>query len=186
MENMGIQQLGFFLDSEIYVIPEELHLLVDLGKDSTLSSENPLISMVSEPGLEETEEQEFSLEFEGGFEKGVLIGFEGNELYEVHKDLLFKILGAVGCSLKDIALTNSIHIESVSMDSILALGPSKIILFGLFHHDIMSKKINNYEIRQEDGVEYLFADDLGQISENVALKKSLWTALQILFNITKK
>jgi hypothetical protein len=50
----------------------------------------------------------------------------------------------------------------------------------------MTRKKNNYEITQEGEIEYLFADDLGQISENVALKKSLWSALQVLFNITKK
>jgi hypothetical protein len=183
MENMGIQHLGLFLDSEIYVIPEELPLLVQFGDKEDLSSE----TIHSEPTEEELIEEELiTPEFEGGFEKGVLIAFEGNELSEEHKDLLFKILGAVGCSLKDIALTGSIHIEEVSMASILAMNPDKIILFGLFHHDIMSRKKNNYEIIQEDDIEYLFADDLAQISENVVLKKSLWSALQVLFNITKK
>lgn len=180
---MGIQHLGFFLESEIYVIPEELPLLAQHGKKMVSSSETKLSELTDE---EIQEEELISLEYEGGFEKGVFIGFEGNDLSGEHKDLLFKILGAVGCSLKDIALINSTSIEAVPLASILALNPAKIILFGLFHHDIMSRKKNNYEIIQEDEIEYLFADDLGQIFENVALKKSLWTALQVLFNITKK
>jgi hypothetical protein len=183
MEKMGIQHLGFFLDSEIYVIPEELPLLVQFEKKEVKSSQIPETEPIGE---EIIEDELIALEYEGGFEKGVLIAFEGSELSVEHKDLLFKILGAVGCSLKDIALTSSIHIEEVSMASILALNPDKIILFGLFHHDIMSRKKTNYEILQEDAIEYLFADDLVQISENVTLKKSLWSALQVLFNITKK
>jgi hypothetical protein len=183
MEKMGIQHLSFFLESEIYVMPEELPLLVQQGNNEVSSIQIP----ETEPmGEEIIEEELIPLEYDGGFEKGVLIAFEGSELSEEHKDLLFKILGAVGYSLKDIALTSSIHIEEVSMASILALNPVKIILFGLFHHDIMSRKKTNYEILQEDAIEYLFADDLAQISENVALKKSLWSALQVLFNITKK
>jgi hypothetical protein len=183
MEKLGIQHLGLFMESEIYVIPEELPLLAQIDKNIISSSETKESELVEE---EIQEEELVSLDYEGGFEKGVFIGFEGNDLSEEHKGLLFKILGAVGCSLKDIALINSTNIEAVPIASILALNPAKIILFGLFHHDIMSRKKNNYEITQEDEIEYLFADDLGQIFENVALKKSLWTALQVLFNITKK
>jgi hypothetical protein len=183
MEKMGIQHLGFFLDSEIYVIPEELPFFVQIENTTATTSQTPEAETIGEEGLED---ETIALEYEGGFEKGVLIAFEGSELSGEQKDLLFKILGAVGCSLKDIALISSIHFEEVSMASILALNPDKIILFGLFHHDIMSRKKTNYEIFQEDAIEYLFADDLVQISENVALKKSLWSALQVLFNITKK
>ena len=180
---MGIQHLAFFFDSEIYVIPEEVPLLAKLGNKNLSSLENP----ISDPATEEIiNDETVTIEYEGGFEKGVLIGFEGNELSDEHKDLLFKILGAVGCSLKDIALINSTELEAIPLASIFALNPTKIILFGLLHHDIMTRKKNNYEIAQEGETEYLFADDLGQISENVALKKSLWSALQVLFNITKK
>ena len=49
MENMGIQHLGLFLDSEIYVIPEELPLLVQFGDKEDLSSE----TIHSEPTEEE-------------------------------------------------------------------------------------------------------------------------------------
>lgn len=183
MENIGIQHLALFFDSEIYMIPDEVPLLVKRGNINLSSLENP----ISDPGTEEiTHDETVAIEYEGGFEKGVFIGFEGNELTEEHKDLLFKILGAVGCSLKDIALINSTELEAIPLTAIFGLNPTKIILFGLFHHDIMTRKKNNYEITQEGEIEYLFADDLGQISENVALKKSLWSALQVLFNITKK
>jgi hypothetical protein len=183
MENIGIQHLAIFFDSEIYVISDEVPLLAKRGNEAVSSMEKP----ISYPGTEEIiNDETVTIEYEGGFEKGVLIGFEGNELSEEHKDLLFKILGAVGCSLKDIALINSTEIEAIPLSSIFELNPTKIILFGLFHHDIMTRKKNNYEITQEGEIEYLFADDLGQISENVALKKSLWSALQVLFNITKK
>jgi hypothetical protein len=50
---------------------------------------------------------------------------------------------------------------------------------------MMSVK-KTYEVHQEDEIEYLFADDLKQISESLDLRKALWKELQVLFNITKK
>lgn len=177
---MSIHHLNLFLDSDIYIIPEEKNQLI-LTADSTsdtqeTKSEDEIIS--SDEILE--------LEYEGGFEKGVLIAYEGNELIQEQQELLFKILGAVGCSLKDIALTSSLNIEEVPMSSILAMNPNKVIIFGNIHHDILSRRKKLYEVLQEDDIEYLFADDLAQISTQVNLKKSLWSELQVLFNITKK
>lgn len=177
---MSIHHLNFFLNEGLYIIPEEKNQLI-LTAETKLESEEPT-------GEEESigSDEVLELTYEGGFEKGVLVTYEGNELTHEHQELLFKILGAVGCSLKDIALTSSLVIEEVPMSSILAMNPNKIIVFGNIHHDILSRRKKLYEVLQEDDIEYLFADDLAQISTQVNLKKSLWSELQVLFNITKK
>lgn len=179
MEKMSIHDLGLILDDEIYLVTEERDQLLALEKSVTLET-------TSVSSQEEFEEEHVQLAFEGGFEKGILVIYEGSSLESNLSEYLFKILGAVSCSLKDIALANSEDTELTSMASITALNPNKIIVFGKVRHEIMMSVKKTYEVHQEDEIEYLFADDLRQISENLDLRKALWKELQVLFNITKK
>lgn len=179
MEKMSIHDLGLILDDEIYLVTEERDQLLALEKPVTLET-------TSVSSQEEFEEEHVQLAFEGGFEKGILVIYEGSSLESNLSEYLFKILGAVSCSLKDIALANSEDTELTSMASITALNPNKIIVFGKVRHEIMMSVKKTYEVHQEDEIEYLFADDLRQISENLDLRKALWKELQVLFNITKK
>lgn len=176
---MGIHYLGLILDTEIYVLPEEKNQLLNFVNPSSLE-QNPFSDG------EEFEEEPVPLEYEGGFEKGILVIYEGKSLDSNLSDYLFKILGAVACSLKDIALATSENTELTTMASITTLNPNKIIVFGKVRHEIMMSVKKTYEVHQEDEIEYLFADDLKQISENLELRKALWKELQVLFNITKK
>lgn len=179
MEKMTIHELGFILDKEIYILPEEKNQLLTVVtplvlEQNTISQEDEFL------------EEPVHLAYEGGFEKGILVIYEGNSLESGLSDYLFKILGAVSCSLKDIALANSEDTELTTMSSITALNPNKIIVFGKVRHEIMMSVKKTYEVHQEDEIEYLFADDLKQISESLDLRKALWKELQVLFNITKK
>ncbi|MCS4434600.1 hypothetical protein [Aquiflexum gelatinilyticum] len=179
MENLRIHDLGLILDNEIYLLPEETELLL-AKRQNELLEENPIAQQ------EEFEEEAVALEYEGGFEKGILVIYEGKSLESNLSDYLFKILGAVSCSPKDIALASSEKTEKTSMASISALNPNRIIVFGKVRHEIMMSVKKTYEVHQEDDIEYLFADDLKQISESLDLRKALWKELQVLFNITKK
>ncbi|WP_373493407.1 hypothetical protein [Aquiflexum sp.] len=182
MENLSIHHLAMFMDSEIFILPEEKKFIVD-KKSNPLPYPEPKqeLNLVEDP-----ENKSMSLDYEGGFGKGVLVVYQGQSLDPELHELLFKILNAVGCSLKDIALTSSESLESTSHQSVMAMNPNKMILFGNFRHDIMMHKKSNYEIINDEGVEYLFADDLKILFENINLKKLLWSELQVLFNITQK
>ena len=183
MENMSIHELGLFLDKEIYLLPQEAEQLLTKRAQPVLEEKsNSHQEEFEMEGLEEIQ----TLAFEGGFEKGILVIYEGKSLESSLSDYLFKILGAVSCSLKDIALANSEDTEKTTMSSITALNPNKIIVFGKVRHEIMMSVKKTYEVHQEDEIEYLFADDLKQISESLDLRKALWKELQVLFNITKK
>lgn len=179
MENMSIHELGLILDKEIFLLPEEADQLLEI-KSRTVLEEKPNTLQ------EEFEDEDLSLVYEGGFEKGILVIYEGKFLESSLSEYLFKILGAVSCSLKDIALANSEDTERTTMSSITALNPNKIIVFGKVRHEIMMSVKKTYEVHQEEEIEYLFADDLKQISESLDLRKALWKELQVLFNITKK
>jgi hypothetical protein len=183
MENLSIHHLAMFMDSEIFILPEEEKIIIEKKSNSLPYPEQKQeLSLVEE----DSDGGSVDLEYEGGFEKGVLVVYQGNSLSPELHALLFKILNAVGCSLKDIALASSDSLESTPLSDVMAMNPNKIILFGNFRHDIMIQKKSNYEIINHEGVEYLFADDLKILFENINLKKSLWNELQVLFNITQK
>jgi len=179
MENMTIHELGYILDKEIYILPEEKNQLL-----TAVITKNSEVNTISDE--EEYVDEPMQLTYEGGFEKGILVIYEGKSLESSLSEYLFKILGAVSCSLKDIALANSEDTELTTMSSITALNPNKIIVFGKVRHEIMMSVKKTYEVHQEEEIEYLFADDLKQISGSLDLRKALWKELQVLFNITKK
>ncbi|SNS27400.1 hypothetical protein SAMN06295967_106124 [Belliella buryatensis] len=174
MENMNLEHFSLFLDSELVVVKEEVPKLI-----------SKLFNDSSEPEFEVNTPQkpEDDLIFEGNFGKAIMVIYQGSHLEPELREFLFKILGAVGCSLKDIALTASESVEEVSLKSIETLNPSKILVFGKLNHELSNKKQHDYEILNDEGVEYLFADDLKDINGKVSLKKSLWSKLQVLFGI---
>jgi hypothetical protein len=178
MENMNLQLLSLFLDKEIYLVPGEKH---NYTKFQNRREEPVDASIESVETLDETP----SITFEGGFEKGILAIHEETELRPELREMLFNLFGALQCSLKDMALVSAEHLEGLPMESITNLGPSRVVVFGLVRHDLMSFQKSKYEIVQEEGIEYLFADSLGTISESKELKKLLWKEIQILFNIKK-
>ena len=178
MENLNLQLLSLFLDKEIYLVPGENH---DYTKFQNRSTETVDASLDSVEMLDEAP----SITFEGGFEKGILVIHDEAELKKELREMLFNLFGALQCSLKDMALVTAGDLEGLSMESITTLAPSKVVVFGLVRHDLMAFQNGKYEIVQEEGVEYLFADSLGVISESKELKKLLWKEIQILFNIKK-
>lgn len=178
MENQSLYHLGMFLDQDIYLLPEEKSQILSKSPQNEVELETESLAF--------DEEEAPVLEYEGGFEKGILVIFEGKELEKEFQDLLLKILNAVNCSLKDIALCSDMSLNLVNHDYLQEMNPNKIIVFGNIHHDLMGLKKKNYKIQHEEDTEYLFADDLKLIAQEVSLKKALWAELQVLFNITSK
>ncbi|MCH7408374.1 hypothetical protein MM239_03115 [Belliella sp. DSM 111904] len=174
MENLNLKHLSLFLDDNVVLVKEEVPKLISNLINATLGEEFTEVEIDADSN---------ALIFEGNYEKAIMIIYQGSHLEPELREFLFKILGAVGCSLKDIALAASESVEEVSPESIDALNPNKILVFGKLNHTISKLKQNTYEIFNVDGVEYLFADDLKDVNSNVNMKKSLWTALQVLFGI---
>lgn len=180
MEDQNLHHLGMFLEQDIYLLPEDKKFIIENSYSIQASAE------ASSPELNTQEEESLTLEYEGGFEKGILVVYEGKSLAPQLQELLMKILNAVNCSLKDIALCSDMSLHLVDADYLQQLSPNKIIIFGDIHHDLMSLKKKNYTILHENDTEYLFADDLKLIADDVSLKKALWSELQVLFNITTR
>ncbi|UJP64312.1 hypothetical protein [Mongoliitalea daihaiensis] len=185
MEQMNLHHLSLFIMDDVYLIPgEEANATIYKTSAQPLPQENSISREEIEENLKDLDNVK-ELHYEGNFEKGVLVIIDEVEFKSELKELLFKILGAVNCALKDIALVNASELEGTSIDSIQRINPSKIILFGKVAHDIMHYREDLYKISVEDSIEFLFADQLSAINSNVTMKKSLWNQLQILFGIQK-
>ena len=186
MEVLNLQQLSLILDQDLVIHPKDVHQLATTQRelpDSPRSDTTQVI--VAEVLAEEQYQQEVKeLSYEGNFEKGVLVVFEGNSLDSGHREFLFKVLGAVGCSLKDVALVSTKHLLELPPESIDHLSPRKCLIFGSFNHPMMKFKKTNYEIVSGER-EYFFADALADLADNVQLKRNLWNGLQVLFQIKK-
>ena len=76
------------------------------------------------------------------------------------------------------------NLENRSLEEFKALNAHVVLKFGRIKHPINQLPISSYEIHTEEEIEYLFADALTSISEDKALKRQLWTALQLLFNLS--
>ena len=185
MENINLQHLSLFLDQELVILPEEIrkHQLSEMLKARHAYHLEEEDSEDRE-SLREPEEEELLLNYEGNFEKGVLICYEGKHLEKGTRVFLLKILGAVGLSLKDVALVSGNHLQESPEKSFTQLNPHTCLIFGSIKHPSIPSKKNNYEILNGEIV-FLFADDLKEIEEDTSLKKKLWKILQVLFQINK-
>lgn len=185
METINLHHLSLLLDQEIVVLPEDIkkHQLSEMLK--ARHAYHPEED-ASEEGydVKEPEEEELLISYEGNFEKGVLICYEGKQLETETRVFLMKILGAVGYSLKDVALVSGKQLQESPEKSFNQLNPHTCLIFGSVNHPSIPTKTNNYEILSGEIV-FLFADDLKEIEEHTTLKKKLWAILQVLFQINK-
>ncbi|HSJ66483.1 MAG TPA: hypothetical protein VK921_02360 [Anditalea sp.] len=189
MEDFNLDSLSLFLTDELVVVKEEmaqLKLAQKFKNNRAFSLTEDIIEddLVKEEATSYQNINDIIKELEGGYEKGIIVIYEGTDLDIELQEFLMKILGAVNCSLKDIALLGSDQLENMDPEVLDQLNPQKVLIFGLVHHPIMQHKVELYKIR-DVGYELLFANDLVEISTNVALKKSLWASLQTLFHINK-
>lgn len=197
MEEMDLSKLSLFMEEDLILIPEDAQELLLANKFKSYTTDLPLEEgMVNEPAENHTsqgeainEEKEASLEttisYEGEFEKGLLVIYQGEQLDENLKVFLLKILGAVSHSLKDIALVSSNHISGLHPQAVNQMNPHKVLVFGRMSHPIIKLKEVSYEITSHQDVEYLFADDIPVIFDDESLKRKLWKSLQVFFNISK-
>jgi hypothetical protein len=185
---MNLKELSLFITEPLVVDVKELsqHRLASriVEKHGKADETSPGDEMVGEPAEEYSEAKQLSLTYEGEYKKGILVIHRGRELSEETTDFLLKVLQAVGCSLRDIALVSEAALEGTSMESIESISPNKILVFGKITHPLMQWRKENYETHSlEEGAEYFYADELEEFANNIPLKKKLWTSLQVLFNI---
>ena len=174
------------MDADIVLLNEEAEKLALSISDSKSSTNTEEFEEIQNHQYQSNSEEDLlELVYEGNFEKGILVVYPGSHLDPEFRSFLFLILQAVNCSLKDIALCSSESVEEVPLETIQEMGVNKVLVFGKLNHSLSNLMVNLYEILTVEGVEYLFVDDIREIFQNKSLKISLWTKLQVMFNIKK-
>ena len=199
MENDSLESLSVFLEEPIFLLEADQKsiaaaLQTSVGseawpaeelKASISSSENiasdTLTPTDQEIKLESVEEQ---IPIKGDFSKGILVIHEEANLNAEVMDMLVKMLNACGHSMSEVGLLAAENLENRSLEEFKALNAHVVLKFGRIKHPINQLPINSYEIHTEEETEYLFADALTSISEDKGLKRQLWGALQLLFNLS--
>lgn len=199
MENDSLESLSVFLDEPIFLLEADRKsiaaaLQVSGGNEAqpaeelksiTTASKNlatrTLLSTDDGIKLESVEEQ---IPIKGDFSRGILVIHEEANLNAEVMDMLVKMLNACGHSMSEVGLLAAENLENRNMEEFKALNAHVVLKFGRIKHPINQLPINSYEIHTEEETEYLFADALTSISEDKGLKRKLWGALQLLFNLS--
>jgi hypothetical protein len=205
MEHDSLEALKSLIEEEIYLIPEDREkILAELEtstkesqteiitKDSPLppaAEDKKIVSTVQAAQPEVTSEVikdealVESITVIGNFSRGVLILHEEAALRDELMEMLVKMINACGHSMSEIGLVASEHLEGRSMEDFNNLNAHTVLKFGRVSHPINSVPAKPYEVYSERETEFLFADSLSMIAEDVNLKKKLWTSLQVLFKL---
>ena len=197
MENDSLESLSAFLEEPIFLLEEDQKsiaaaLQVSVGSEATTSEVlNTSISSIENVATDSTTDQEIKLEaieepipIKGNFSKGILVIHEEANLNAEVMDMLVKMLNACGHSMSEVGLLAAETLENRSLEEFKALNAHVVLKFGRIKHPINQLPINSYEIHTEEETEYLFADALTSIAEDKGLKRQLWGALQLLFNLS--
>lgn len=198
MENDSLESLQTFLEDPIFLLPEDQKKIeqslfgtteskavtedLEEIKQVDLSIVTPEVSNLPEeiqsaPVLD-------PIQVKGNFTKGILVLHEESSLNPEVMEMLVKMLNACGHSMTEVGLLAAESLENRSMEDFQALNAHVVLKFGRVKHPINQLPITPYEIHTEGETEYLFADALTSISEDKALKRQLWTSLQLLFNLS--
>lgn len=199
MENDSLESLSVFLEEPIFLLEADRSILAATLQDSavtdarlveglkaTISSTENIASDPITPTEQEVklEPIEAPIPIKGNFSKGILVIHEDANLNAEVMDMLVKMLNACGHSMSEVGLLAAENLENRSLEEFKALNAHVVLKFGRIKHPINQLPINSYEIHTEEDTEYLFADALSSISEDKGLKRQLWGALQLLFNLS--
>ena len=197
MENDSLESLSAFLEEPIFLLEEDQKsiaaaLQVPVGSEAALAEVlTTSISSKENVATDTPTDQEIKLEaveepipIKGNFSKGILVIHEEANLNAEVMDMLVKMLNACGHSMSEVGLLAAENLENRSLEEFKALNAHVVLKFGRIKHPINQLPINSYEIHTEEETEYLFADALTSISEDKGLKRQLWGALQLLFNLS--
>jgi hypothetical protein len=199
MEIDSLESLSAFLEEPIFLLEADRKRLAESlqvsgDKEAMSAVEQPVAFSSSENTATDSltpVDQEIKLEsveepilIKGNFSKGILVIHEEANLNAEVMDMLVKMLQACGHSMSEVGLLAAENLENRSMEDFKALNAHVVLKFGRIKHPINQLPISSYEIHTEEETEYLFADALTSISEDKGLKRQLWAALQLLFNLS--
>ncbi len=99
------------------------------------------------------------------------------------KALLVKILGAIGLTLEQVDLVELSKVQGLDYQAFLSQNVTrKFVSFGVGLGKInWNILLNIYQPKNVAGVDFLLSDELRVLDTNLDLKKTLWSALKMMF-----
>ena len=99
------------------------------------------------------------------------------------KAFLSKILTAIGLSLDQVDLVELSKVQNIDYQAFTSQNVTKkFISFGVGLGKLdWNVLLNLYQIRHVAGVDFLLSDELRIVEADLALKKTLWGALKLMF-----
>ncbi|MFC0184600.1 hypothetical protein SAMN04515674_10793 [Pseudarcicella hirudinis] len=189
VDSIFLKQL--FTGEEIYLIPEKKQeedtvsglisnpvvAVIEPAKQEVIAEEKPVESIQEKPPV-----VEIAVNIPQISQK-VLILVESIEKEEA--EFLAKVLGAVGLSLEKVDLIDLSKTGQTDLKNVLSQKfVNQFVTFGVSLFKInLEIPLTPYEIRSIQGINFLFAHSLTEISSNQNLKKQLWASLKSLFAI---
>lgn len=189
VDSIFLKQL--FTGEEIYLIPEKKQeedtvsglisnpvvAVIEPAKQEVIAEEKPVESIQEKPPV-----VEIAVNIPQISQK-VLILVESIEKEEA--EFLAKVLGAVGLSLEKVDLIDLSKTGQTDLKNVLSQKfVNQFVTFGVSLFKInLEIPLTPYEIRSIQGINFLFAHSLTEISSNQNLKKQLWVSLKSLFAI---
>ena len=121
----------------------------------------------------------------GNYEKQILILVknDGNEIINGEDfDFLTNILKACSLNIKDIRILNVNNNQMLPTQIIPGLQPKKVIFFGIDKSTFnLPLEFPDFQVQPFDGVVFLSAPALIEISNSAEIKKNLWQSLKKMF-----
>lgn len=107
-----------------------------------------------------------------------------NPITDSEKELLIKILKAVGVSIEQVDLIVFNKSQDLDYQSVISQKiTTHFISFGIGMSKLgWSMLLAPYQVKKIEGISFLLADTLKDIEVSQNLKKSLWGALKEMFN----
>ena len=190
MENQSLQELQFFLEEDLFLLQEDKKKYADPGAGFEQKAHSKPLENTVEDSSENYSTESAPVEIQpitmkGNFTNGLLIIHEEDELSDQIMDMLVKMINAVERSMNEVGIISSTNLEGRSLEDFEALNAHVVLKFGRIKHPVNSVPAIPYEVFTDQETQYLFADALSQITENNEMKRKLWNALQVVFNIKK-
>src|SRR5690606_42098309 len=97
MAALNLMQLSLSRDQVQVIVPGETLPQPQTTADAAAQLGSSITALVEDSHEPEYAEEVRRISYEGGFEKGILVVFQGNSLDNCHRADLFKVLGVDGC-----------------------------------------------------------------------------------------
>ncbi len=170
-----LQQL--FSGDEIYVIPD----LQKITVEKIVVEEKKVEHKIAQIAEETQEDASLTLSTSPLTHPTLILV---NKPSAENMELLDKILKSVHLVLEDVELLDLAKLKGENIKEILLQKHVKqIITFGVPLTKLnLQILLTPYQIREADGVRFLYADTFAELATDVARKKMLWGCLKALFN----